>query len=178
MYDVLYTICYFKNTQGYFNGYDVKILSSNWWNTRPSTLQDTNQRQLDSSQTGRASNFNLTKKPPKMYFLRSVDMLDFNEMVQSSAEILTTFDIILCKTQNSNIYLGGVLIILSMDHNRIHPIWVHKFLTSYHIIFCFEMVTLENCAQDSNDVILKRIHRVTRFKCRRIVNEPDLVDEF
>ena len=40
------------------------------------------------------------------------------------------------------------------------------------------MVTLENCAQDSNDGIFKHIQRVTRFKYRRLVNEPDHVDEF
>ena len=35
VYAVLYTIYYFKRTQGYSNGYSVQTLSSTWWNTRP-----------------------------------------------------------------------------------------------------------------------------------------------
>ena len=57
VYDVLYTIYYFKNTQGWFNGYDVQTRSSTWWNTYPSNFEDTNQIQLDSSSTGKASKY-------------------------------------------------------------------------------------------------------------------------
>ena len=46
-------------------------------------------------------------------------MLAFDEMGQYLAEVLDTFYIILQKTRNSNIYMGGVLIISSMDHTQI-----------------------------------------------------------
>ena len=43
-------------------------------------------------------------------------MLEFYEMGQYSADIIAEFDIILKKIWNSNIYIGGVLIIFSVDH--------------------------------------------------------------
>ena len=57
VYDVFYTICYLKITQGYFKRYDVQTFSSTWYNTCPSNFQITIQIQLDSLYTGRASNF-------------------------------------------------------------------------------------------------------------------------
>ena len=94
---------------------------------------------------------NVMKKPPKTDSLRSVDMLVFDEMDKSSAEILTTFDIILCKIWNGNIYMGGVLMIFYTDHTYIHTIWGHTFLTSCYIKYCFKMATIENYVQDFND---------------------------
>ena len=56
------------------------------------------------------------KKPPKTDLLSYVAMLEFYEMGQYSADIIAEFDIILNKIWNSNIYIGGVLIIFSVDH--------------------------------------------------------------
>ena len=112
---------------------------------------------------GRARNFKFNNNEKKKYFLFSVDMLAFDEISQSSAEILATFDIILQETSNSNIYMGGVLIIFSMDYTKINTIGGHKFLTSCHIISCLKMVTLKNYARDSNDGAFKRIYQISRF---------------
>ena len=56
-----------------------------------------------------------------------------------------------------NIYMDGVLIILSVDNNQIQPIEDHPFVTSCHIMSCFKIVTLEKFVQASNDDIFKRI---------------------
>ena len=42
-----------------------------------------------------------------MDFLHSFYMLDFDERVQSSSEILAAFEIFLSKIRNSNIYIHG-----------------------------------------------------------------------
>ena len=72
----------------------------------------------------------LMKSPKRIEFIRSIDVLFFDEMGQVSSEFLATFDIILRKIRNSNIYMGGVLFIFSMDHTQIQPIEGHPFLTS------------------------------------------------
>ena len=108
-------------------------------------------------------NLNLTNKPQNVYFLLYVDMLAFDEMDQSSAEILATFDITFRKIRNSNIYMGGVLIIFSINNTQIQPIWGHPFLISCHIISCFKMVTLENSVQASNAGLLKCIQKIAWF---------------
>ena len=97
-------------------------------------------------------------------------MLAFDEMDQSSAEILATFDITFRKIRNSNIYMGGVLIIFSMVHTHIQPIGVHMFLTSCHIISFFKMVPLENYAQASNYDIFKRIQKFSRFNYQSLID--------
>ena len=51
-----------------------------------------------------------------MDFLCYVHMLAFGEIGQPSAEILAKLDIILHKIRNSNLYMGGVMIIFSIDH--------------------------------------------------------------
>ena len=58
----------------------------------------------------RASSLNLMKILKKEV-VRSVDMMAFDVMDQLSVEIFAFFNIILCKIRNSNIYMGGVLII-------------------------------------------------------------------
>ena len=113
-----------------------------------------------------------------MDFLRSVDMLYFDKMGQSSEEILAMFDIILHKIRNSKIYMGDVLIIFSIGRTQIQPIGCPPFLTSYHIISCLKTVTFENSVQDSNYDIFKRIHKISGFNYQRTKDEPDIVDEF
>ena len=99
----------------------------------------------------------LMKYPKRIEFLRSIDVIFFDEMGQVSSEFLATFDIILRRIRNSNIYMGGVLFIFSMDHTQIQPIEGHHFLTSIHIIPCYKMVVLRNSVRAHNDPDFKRI---------------------
>ena len=91
-----------------------------------------------------ASNFKLDEETPKNDFLCSFGTLAFDEMGQSLAQIIATFDVILHKIRNIHIYVGGVMIILSMDSTQIQTIWGHPFPTSCHNIYCFKTVTLIN----------------------------------
>ena len=56
------------------------------------------------------------KKTKRMYFLRSLQVILFEEAGQVDDEVFAKIDIILRKVLNSNIYMGGLLIIFSMDH--------------------------------------------------------------
>ena len=114
----------------------------------------------------RASSLNLMKILKKEV-VRSVDMMAFDVMDQLSVEIFAFFNIILCKIRNSNIYMGGVLNIFSMDPTQIRTIGVHQFMKSCHIIYCFKMVTRENSVQASNNDIFKFIQKIARFNYQR-----------
>lgn len=65
-------------------------------------------------------------------------------MGQCFAECLATSDIIMRQVRNSNIFMGGVLLIFTIDHSKIQPIRGRPFLTSCHVIPYFKMVTLEH----------------------------------
>ena len=99
-------------------------------------------------------------------------------MGQVSAEFLATFDIIFRKIRHSNIYMGGTLLIFSMDHTQIQPIEGHPFLTSCHIIPCFKMVNLKHSVRAANDEPFKRIQEIARYNYREFMRKPELVDEF
>ena len=70
----------------------------------------------------------------------------------NTQQIFSAFEIILRKIWNSNMYMGDVLIIFSMNHTQIQPIRGHKFLTSCHIISCFKMATHEEVARRRQEV--------------------------
>ena len=99
-------------------------------------------------------------------------------MGQISDTLLSILDIILRKTRNSNIYMGGVLIIYSMDHAQIQPINGRPFLTSCHIIPCFQAVALKYSVRASNDLDFVRIQTIARMNYKKIELDSNLVDEF
>lgn len=113
-----------------------------------------------------------------MDFLRTVNIIFFDKMGQVSAEFLSTFDIILRKIRNSNIYIGGSLLIFTMDHKQIQPIHGHPFLTSCHVIPCFKFVNLNHFMRASSDVNFQRIQEIARYNYQRFMDEPDLIDKF
>ena len=113
-----------------------------------------------------------------MDFTRSVNIIFFDEMGKVSAEHLSMFDIIIRKIRNSNMHMGGSLIILSMDHVQIQPLRSHPFLTSCDVIPCFKVVSLNHSVIVSNDIHFQRIQQTTRYNYQRFVNEPELIDEF
>ena len=104
----------------------------------------------------------------------SVYVLLFDEMGKVLEQFLTTFDIIIWQTRNSNVYIGGCLTIFLCIVQRFIPQEVLQFLNSYHIISCFKMIELENSIQASNYAEFKN----TRFNYQKFSNEPDIVNEF
>ena len=51
-----------------------------------------------------------------------VQVLFLDELGQVSSEMLAVLDIILRKVRNSNTYLGGLLIIGTLDHKQLPPV--------------------------------------------------------
>ena len=120
----------------------------------------------------------LLRNPKKIDFVRTLDVIFFDEMGQVSSEYLSTLDIILRKVRGSNVFFGGILIIFTMDHTQLQPVEGRPFLTSCHILSCFKMVTLVCSVRASNDPAFKRIQQIARYNYQKILADPQLVDEF
>ena len=120
----------------------------------------------------------LLRDPKRLDFVRTVNVMLCDEMGQVSAEFLATFDIILRRIRNNNIFCGGVLIICTMDHTQIQPIDGRPFLTSIHIIPCFKMVELESSMRASGDQPYQRIQQIARYNYSKFIRNPALIDEF
>ena len=124
----------FKNTQGWFNGYDVQTRSSTWWNTYPSNFEDTNQIQLDSSSTGKASKYKFDEETLQNGFFEFgwCAGLWWNDLTLS---------------RNSRYvwhypFKKSGEVIYGWRDEYIHPIRGHPFLTLCHFISCLKWSNL------------------------------------
>ena len=88
----------------------------------------------------------LRRHAVKLNFILSLDIIFVDEIGQVPAEFLSIIDIIMRRIRDNNIFLGGLLIIGSMDHTQIQPINANPFLTPTHIITCFKSVSLSSDA--------------------------------
>lgn len=120
----------------------------------------------------------ILRDPKKLNFILSLDILFCDELGQSTAELISVIDIILRKLRDNNIFLGGVLIIFTMDHTQILPFESRPFLTSTHVIPCFRMVALETSIRANGDELFQRAQAIARYSYRKLTREPQLVDEF
>ena len=55
----------------------------------------------------------------KVNYIISLLVICSDEMTQISSESLATIDIIFCRIQNNNTYMGGYLLIITLDHTQI-----------------------------------------------------------
>ena len=120
----------------------------------------------------------LIENPRKFDLLRSLDIIFLGKIGQLSAELLSTLDIILRKTQNINVFMGGIWIIFTIDHTQIQTIKGCPFLTSWYILSYFIMVALEHSLQASNYNASNWIQQISQYIHRRFIEEPELIDEF
>jgi hypothetical protein len=106
----------------------------------------------------------ILRVPKKLNTLLTLDVLLCDEMGQVSAEFLSIIDIIMRRLRSNNIFLGGLLIICTLDHTQIQPVQGRPFLTSTHIMIpCFKMVSFVNSIRASGDAAFQRIQELARF---------------
>ena len=55
----------------------------------------------------------------KVNYIISLLVICSDEMTQISSELLATIDSIFCRIQNNNTYMGGSLLITTLDHTQI-----------------------------------------------------------
>ena len=89
--------------------------------------------------------------PEKVNLLRILDVLFFDEIGQLPAELFSSLEIIFRRIRGNNIFMGGVVIISTMDHSQLPPVTGRPFLLSTHVITCFKMVKLESSVRAAGD---------------------------
>jgi hypothetical protein len=119
----------------------------------------------------------IMKDVTKWNLLYILDVLLADEIGQLSSEFIATIDLILRRIRQNNIFLGGVLILSTLDHTQIRCIDGHPFLTSMNIITCFKMVELKTSVRASDDEAWQRIQTITRMNHQVLQNNPLLVQE-
>ena len=107
-----------------------------------------------------------------------LQIIFLDELGQVSSEMLAVLDIILRKVRNSNTYLGGLLIIGTLDHKKFPPISGRLFMTSLHILTSFEFIVLLHSVRTSCDPEFQRLQNIARLHPRCYEGYPQLIEEF
>jgi DNA replication protein DnaC len=81
----------------------------------------------------------LYKNPLALYILQTIDVLFVDELGQLPAQLMSVLDIILRRIRNSNQYMGGVLLISTMDPQQLRPMNGLPAMLSPFIITCFKL---------------------------------------
>ena len=78
----------------------------------------------------------------KLFYLRQIDILYFDELGLLSDKIMSTLDIIFQQICDSSLFMGGVLWVASLDHLQMQAIDGCPVLMLPHILTCFDMLLL------------------------------------
>ena len=111
--------------------------------------------------------------------MKTLDILFVDEFAQTSSEMLGVLEIIFRQIKKSNSYMGGVLLIFTMDHLQTQPIKERPLLISSQVIPCFQMVALKFSVRAANDENFRRVQQIARMKHSELIDESnDYVKEF
>jgi len=93
----------------------------------------------------------LNRNPTHMFLLRTLDCLCVDELGLNSAEFLAVWDIVLRNIRGSSQFMGGVLLLCTIDNEQINPIKGRPVLMSPHIITSFRVVLMEHWVRSRFD---------------------------
>lgn len=113
----------------------------------------------------------------KMNILLMTDVLFIEEVGQMSADLLSLLDLIIQNVRGNGIFMGGILLICTMDHSQLQPVNGRPFLVSSHIPSCFQMTKFEHsvCTSEPD---LQRLLQIARMHPRQYQRDCTLLPEF
>lgn len=104
----------------------------------------------------------LQKKPELFQFIRRLDILFIDECGQVSAELLSTLDIIVRKVRDSSLFMGGIMVIGTIDQVQLRPINGLPFLLSPYILTTFSIVVLKQYVRCADCTVLQEMNELAR----------------
>jgi hypothetical protein len=102
----------------------------------------------------------LYKNPLALYNLQTIEVLFVNELGQLPVQLMLVLDIILRRIWNLNQYMGGVLLISTMDPQQLRPVNGLPAMLSPFIITCFKFVQLVHSIWANDDVNFQRVQSI------------------
>ena len=101
------------------------------------------------------------RKPELLHFWRELQFLYIDEFGAISAEMLATIDIIARKIKDSSRFLGGILVICSMDIHQRLPIDGTAMMLSMNMLSEFTFWELKESVRAARDAELKKLCNLT-----------------
>lgn len=116
----------------------------------------------------------LNRHPECLQFLRTLDVLCIDEAGYVAAEILNVMDMVMRYVRGNTNFMGGALVLVSMDHKQLPPIQGIPFLMSSLILTSFSLYELHHSVRARTDQNLQRLIAISR---EATITE-DLINEF
>jgi predicted GIY-YIG superfamily endonuclease len=117
----------------------------------------------------------LYKNPEKLAFLQRLDVLAFDELGQISSELKSCIDMIMRRIRKSDQYMGGVLVLATIDPIQLRPIKGRPFLLSPFVLTCYRFSVLKHSVRAADDPLLQRIQNITRMLAHEYT--PGIINE-
>ena len=134
--------------------------------------------QLTIQRSAELAVIKILRDPSLHNFLCTLDVLMVDEMGQLSAEMLSVMDIIFRRLRDSSIFMGGVLVLATVDSKQLKPIRGIPSLLSTHMLTCFRFTKLKHSVRAANDETYQRIMDLSREDASKLQANKELVDEF
>jgi predicted GIY-YIG superfamily endonuclease len=120
---------------------------------------------------------NILRRPESVELLLRIDALALDESGTLSAAIFSALDIIMRRIRGSSTWMGGMLIITTIDDKQLKPVKGYPMLLSPHILTCFRVAILRQSVRSSDDINQQRVIEISRMSERVLNAELPLVDE-
>lgn len=120
--------------------------------------------------------YKLLRQPKQFTLLQKLEVLAIDEFGQVSAELLSILDIILRTVRKNTSFMGGVLIIATMDNMQLPPVNGRPPLLSPHMITSFSFHLLLNSVRASQDCNLQELQNITRLNYNEL--QPSHISRF
>ena len=104
----------------------------------------------------------LNRNPEKLQFIRTLDVLLIDEMGYMSAELLNILDTIFRCIRGKSAFMGGVLVLGTMDPQQLQPIKAKPLLLSSLVPTCFKMVEMKHSIRAKDDCLLQQLIEISR----------------
>lgn len=104
----------------------------------------------------------LNNNPEKLYLLRVADVIFIDEMGYMSANLLNVIDTVLRKVRGKSSFMGGVLLIGTIDDQQLPPVKAIPLLISSLIPTSFRMTLLLHSVRARDDTNLQQLINISR----------------
>ena len=96
-------------------------------------------------------------------FVRQLDVLMLDELGQTPSEILSTIDIIFRTIRRCSRFMGGILLITTMDILQLLPVEGRPPMLSSHMLTSFQFYRLQESVRSGRDPNFCEIQKITRL---------------
>ena len=105
---------------------------------------------------------NIYRKPELLYFWQNLDFIYIDELGAVSAELMATIDIVARHVKRSSRFMGGMLVLSSIDIHQLLPFVGTPMLLSMNMMTEFTFSELNESVRAAKDPNLRRICQLTR----------------